>query len=81
MMASGNIIVFPTRNPPQLDAREEQIFEELDRVEYYCESIDRKIVGTILQIQMDPLSGRQWRVLVCTGFVNAWRNVSEVTPC
>ncbi len=83
MNLSENIITFPTRratvNSPT-EARGTK-FTPYDRASYYCDIIGRNVTGTILQIQLDPLSGKQWRVLLLTDCLTIWKDVSEVHAC
>lgn len=84
-MTFNNIIHLPARTPLPASLKQAaactNVFRIGDQVET-LNSINKKtIAGTVCQIQIDPLSGRQWRVLIITGSGHLWRDIAEVKAC
>jgi hypothetical protein len=72
----SNVICFPPRMQVSY-AKEEAQFTCGDFVNYHCGTAGKTASGFIRQIHTNA-AGNQWRVLVQTDTVAAWKSVDEI---
>lgn len=68
-MQAGSVVLFPRE---KIVRQAMGKFQLGDHASYYCEAVHRRIHGIVRQIEMDPLSGRQFRILLDTPCTYAW---------